>query len=421
MQDTEYNNVQWETLQGSTYGQRQDAQEVLTPFLGNPTDDQPTATSTVQQEPSTSTQAGKEGTNNATIKVSVSTPRKEEEGTPHSFISYLVKTERTYGPESKTSSHEVRRRFHDFVWLHEQLLHDFPACVIPPFPGKHIEKYLVGDRFSEEFRSEYENPKGDNTVLDIVGDTLLNSLSRVRSKDEKFIELAENIDRLHSHLTSINKLFSKVTKRQMKIQQAYSDFGNGLASLGDIETGITSPLVSAANALREHGVLLQTLSDRTEDLFLAKVEEYIQYCESYKYTLKVRDQKQAESEDLEEYLKLTNNEHERLSNYKPPQGMSAVTSFIRGKVRDLRGMDRNIDRQKRIHTLEERAKELEEALNISVEESKTCSQQVLDEYEIFSRIKRQDMKDSFSQLATSHIEFYKKVGHISIIHRCNVP
>lgn len=31
----------------------------------------------------------------------------------------------------------VRRRFRDFVWLHNALSVEFPACIIPPLPEKH--------------------------------------------------------------------------------------------------------------------------------------------------------------------------------------------------------------------------------------------------------------------------------------------
>lgn len=38
----------------------------------------------------------------------------------------------------------VRRRFRDFVWLHNALSVEFPACVIPPLPEKHrISKIMV--------------------------------------------------------------------------------------------------------------------------------------------------------------------------------------------------------------------------------------------------------------------------------------
>jgi hypothetical protein len=46
----------------------------------------------------------------------------------------------------------ARRRFQDFVFLRENLAKDFPACVVPPLPGKHrLGKIaIVSVNFSRE-------------------------------------------------------------------------------------------------------------------------------------------------------------------------------------------------------------------------------------------------------------------------------
>lgn len=36
-----------------------------------------------------------------------------------------------------TGNPSSRRRFQDFVFLRENLVRDFPACVVPPLPDKH--------------------------------------------------------------------------------------------------------------------------------------------------------------------------------------------------------------------------------------------------------------------------------------------
>ncbi|KAJ3995537.1 Phox homologous domain-containing protein, partial [Lentinula boryana] len=54
-------------------------------------------------------------------------------------------------PMFSTPNPSARRRFQDFVFLREHLVKDFPACVVPPLPGKHRLEYITGDRFSPEF------------------------------------------------------------------------------------------------------------------------------------------------------------------------------------------------------------------------------------------------------------------------------
>lgn len=45
----------------------------------------------------------------------------------------------------------VRRRFSDFLWLHNALTIEFPACIIPPLPEKHRLQLVKGNRFDPLF------------------------------------------------------------------------------------------------------------------------------------------------------------------------------------------------------------------------------------------------------------------------------
>ncbi|KAJ1961117.1 intercellular trafficking and secretion [Dipsacomyces acuminosporus] len=377
--------------------------------------------------------------------VSVGQPRKEGEGTSNPFITYLVTTTRTNRETREIRKYALRRRFQDFVWLHDQLTKQFVSCVVPPLPGKHRMEYLTGDRFSGEFvgkrkhglerflkravlhpnlrtsqhltvfleakdwSSEYETKtKNENGVLDTLGDTLLNTFSKVRKRDDRFVEMRDNIARLEDNLTRTQKLYLRVTKRQQELNQAYEELGTGLIDLGDIETGMTLALVESGNALKAHHLALKQLTEHTEDLFLGEIEEYISYCAAYMDLLKLRDQKQAEFEDLTEYLQQTTAERDRLSNHQSAVGVSAVTNFIRGKVRDLRGVDPAISRQQRIQNLTERIAELQTAVETSHEDSDVFSELVAKEYDIFAHIKKNDFKRAFAALAASHIDFYSK-------------
>ncbi|KAJ2721646.1 intercellular trafficking and secretion [Coemansia sp. Benny D115] len=382
-------------------------------------------------------------------EVTVDQPRKEGEGTSSPYITYLVTTVRKNQMTREIRRYALRRRFQDFAWLQEQLGKQFLACVVPPLPGKHRMEYLTGDRFSEEFvskrkhglerflkrvllhpvlrtshhltvfleakdwSSEYEiKPKSENGVLDSLGDSLLSTFSKVRKRDERFVEMRDTIVRLEDNLTRTQKLYLRVTHRQMDLQQAYEELGTGLIDLGDIETGMTMALVEAGNALKMHHLALKQLAEQTEDLFLGEVEEYISYCEGYLDLLKLRDQKQAEFEDLTEYLQQSVAERERLSNHQSAVGVSAVTNFIKGKVRDLRGVDPATSRQQRIENLTARITELEAAVETSREESDLLSDLVTGEYEVFGLIKQHDFKRAFSALAASHIAFYSRAVDI---------
>ncbi|KAJ2809121.1 intercellular trafficking and secretion [Coemansia guatemalensis] len=394
---------------------------------------------------------GSENSGDVETNVTVDQPRKEGEGTNNPFITYLVTTTRTNQKTHEIRRYALRRRFQDFVWLHDQLTKQFIACVIPPLPGKHRMEYLTGDRFSEDFvgkrkhglqrflrrvllhpslqasqhltvfleakdwSSEYEakKPKDDSPgVLDSLGDTLLNTFSKARKRDDRFVEMRETVARLADNLTRTQKLYMRVTKRQQDLHHAYEELGTGMVDLGDIETGMTLGLVETGNALKAHHLALKRLAEQTEDLFLGEIEEYISYCEAYLEMLKLRDQKQAEFEDLTEFLQQTTAERDRLTNYQSAVGVTAVTNFIKGKVRDLRGVDPAISRQQRIERLAERIVELETAVGSSSQGLEAFSDLVIEDYEVFGYIRQHDFKRAFSALASSHIEFYSNAVDI---------
>ncbi|KAJ2368443.1 intercellular trafficking and secretion [Coemansia sp. RSA 2611] len=224
--------------------------------------------------------------------------------------------------------------------------------------------------------------------------------------------MRDTVGRLGDNLARTQKLYMRVTKRQHDLQQAYEELGTGLVDLGDIETGMTMALVEAGNALKAHHLAVKRLAEQTEDLFLGEIDEYISYCEAYLDLLRQRDQKQAEFEDLTEYLQQTAAERDRLANHQSAVGVSAVTNFIKGKVRDLRGVDPAISRQQRIENLGARIGELEAAVDASRGDSAVFSELVAEEYEVFGRIKQHDFKRAFGALASSHIEFYSRAVDI---------
>ena len=76
--------------------------------------------------------------------ITVSSPEKKEGGFfSKSYITYLVSTNEIYL--------NVRRRYTDFIWLHQTLLNLYPYIVIPPIPKKN----KIGvDKFSDIFISK---------------------------------------------------------------------------------------------------------------------------------------------------------------------------------------------------------------------------------------------------------------------------
>ncbi|KAG9293932.1 hypothetical protein G9A89_019270 [Geosiphon pyriformis] len=189
------------------------------------------------------------------MTITVTDPLKELDGTKDAFISYLITT-KTTSDTFIAPTVTVRRRFQDFVWLHNALSRDFAACVVPPLPDKHRMEYITGDRFAPEFvekrraslqrllqrlgrhptlqKSEYFRIflesrewvyKGENAeslyrqkrgdgVFENLGDALLNAFSKIKKPDVRFIEIKEHVDKLEENIETVDRLYQKILKRQ---------------------------------------------------------------------------------------------------------------------------------------------------------------------------------------------------------------
>ncbi|KXN70470.1 putative lipid binding protein [Conidiobolus coronatus NRRL 28638] len=376
-------------------------------------------------------------------------PKKSGEGTSDVHVSYLIQTE-TELPNFSAPEVSVRRRFHDFAWLHDDLLQNFPASIVPPLPEnitllifKIITEYLTGDRFSDEFiekrRASLERflsrivrhptlqktsyvqkfldsndwntdsmskAKGEG-ILENLSDSLINSFSKIKNPDQRFIDIKDQIDKFEDNLNSADKLHLKINKRQADLEAEYKEFGQSLSSLGQLESGMTSTLEKFTNACNDYS---QFWSDSTkeEDLkYLSIVREYLAYCQVAKAALKLRDQKQVDFEELSEYLQAQLNEREKIRTTGRGGGLS---SFLKDTYDGIKGIDHEVTKQDRLSKCEEKINELEDAVHVSGEVSNAFSNELVKEYKYFQINKTADFKNSLNDLADTKINFFKKAS-----------
>ncbi|KAJ1650796.1 intercellular trafficking and secretion [Dispira simplex] len=374
-------------------------------------------------------------------EITVSEPRKESDGTAHAHISYLITSFKRMPDSDHRSKTTLRRRYQDFTWLYNNLGKDYPACALPPLPGKYRMEYITGDRFSDDFvtkrqaalerflvrvahhpvlreshyfvvfleardwSSEYEEKNKSEGVLENISDVLLNAFSKVKKKDEKFMEIKEVIDKLEENLTAVERLYSRIGRKETEAATTYQELGKGLQVLGDLEAGLTDSLSKAGQEIVTFGERLATLTSGVDQAYLSQVHEYIAYSHAFKAILKLRDQKQIDFEELSYYLQTTVSDLERvIQNRNAPLG--GFTSFLKGKYREMTGVDHEQLRQERIQKLNSRVKELEEAVEVSHDESTQCSEIVAKELNIFQIIKTADFKHHLGDLADHQIQFY---------------
>ncbi|EGG09110.1 uncharacterized protein MELLADRAFT_34568 [Melampsora larici-populina 98AG31] len=381
------------------------------------------------------------------LDVEVKHPVRELEGTKDTFVSYLV-TAKTDIPIYQSKSPSARRRFQDFVFLHDHLVKDFPAAVVPPLPDKSRLKYVTGDRFSADFVERRRHglerflqrlarhpilsrsrllrcfiestqwnvdmhthlahpPTSEPTssLLEMASDTLLNAFSKVRKPDERFLEIREGLDRFEERLGAIERIEGRSRNRITDLAGDYEELAASVQGLGFLESGITEPLSRFETALLDYSIGLRDLNTATTTPLLHKLVSLIHYSDSFRNVLKLRDQKQLDFEDLSAYLSNISNERDRIA---AGYGGLGLSSYLKDKIELFRGSEADTSREAKIHRLDSKIKDLQDAVTAAHETSDGFNEEVLKEHSIFQSGKRQELKELFSDLADGNIAMYKK-------------
>ncbi|KAI8076431.1 uncharacterized protein B0P05DRAFT_545850 [Gilbertella persicaria] len=368
-------------------------------------------------------------------KVFVTDPRKETEQSS-TFISYLVQSNRK----------QVRRRFQDFVWLHNVLYHHFPACFVPPLPDKHRLEYVKGDRFSSEFiekrrislerftqriarhpilgradffimfleSSEFNDAsaralrEGQETMMDTIGDSLLNAFSKIRKPDPRFIEMKERSDRMEENLDMLQKTLLRTTKRTQDLSHDYEEFTVSVRELADIEPSFKPDLDCFAHGLEQYATSLGAMAAQ-DSQWQIEVHDYMAYYHAIKDVLKLRDQKQLDFEELSDYLQSTMDERAKTLREKP----TGVTNYITGKLNEVRGADVDKIKREKVLRLDERVRELQEAIDQTHQVNTAFSDQVKKEDAFFNQNKQVEMLDALKTYTDAKVDFYRNVSELT--------
>ncbi|KAI8381253.1 uncharacterized protein BYT42DRAFT_565865 [Radiomyces spectabilis] len=366
-------------------------------------------------------------------QIAITEPRKENDGQQGTYISYNVQSNKAI----------VRRRFQDFVWLHNVLFVHYPACFVPPLPDKHRMEYVKGDRFSKEFierrrvslerflmriarhpilgKSEFfvmflESPgfndasarslrEGQETVMDTLGDSLLNAFAKIRKPDQRFIDMREHIHRLEENLALLEKTLARTNKRTEDLSHDYEEFAECIRGLADLETNITPIIQQFADANTAYASNMKELSVH-ELNWLGEIHDYMAYYNVLKGVLKLRDQKQLDFEELTDYLQSSIKEREKM--IQPRHESYNITGYFTDKLNEVRGADTEKVRREKMLRLDDRIRELQEAIKETNQVSNAFSDQVQKEDEYFAKNQRAEMHDVLKSYTDAKVDFYQK-------------
>lgn len=376
---------------------------------------------------------------NIYFNCSVTKPQKEDGQSP--FVSYLVTTE-TNSPSFQSSKVEVRRRFSDFLYLHDSLMAEFAASAIPPLPDKQRLEYLKGDRFGTEFTlrrasslgrfltrigrhpilkksktfyaflesndwNSYKKHKGTRStsseegVFSGLSDTFLNAFSKVQNQSKELNEVKERAEKLDQNLANIEKTFSRVVRHQGNLVTDLDEFGTQTVRLATLEPGLSVEVSEFARGINEYMQSEYLLREKVDSDYIVSLKDMDNYVSALKGLIKQREQKQLDYEALQEYLRKAKVDRNNLQ--------SGGTNFLRSKVEDFRGVDHEQSRQERVQRLDVRIDDLEREVASAKITSESFEDYAINEVQVFERIKNSEMKDSLNSLCDYNVQFYQQV------------
>ncbi|KAI9268695.1 hypothetical protein BY458DRAFT_436852 [Sporodiniella umbellata] len=308
------------------------------------------------------------------MAITVEEPKKHNDPTQGTYVTYLVTTQATELFKNPAKSSHVRRRFQDFRSdKRAQLTH------IPP----------------------------PNTLMGSIGDTLVNVFTRLKKPEERFEEMKDRVNQLEENLNTVERLYMRINKRQRDLQKDYISFANSVQGLSALETNIKKTLHQFSETCKVYSKAMKEMSETEELLFLNEIHELLAYCYAAKDVLKARDQKQLDFEELSRYLDQAAMEKERILHPKF-NDRTNIAEYVTDKINEVRGISMQQARREKLARLEIKIKELQEEVAKANDESQDFSVQVVKEFGFFQRTKIVELKQGLLAYADCHVCFYQK-------------
>ena len=239
-------------------------------------------------------------------------------------------------------------------------------------------------------------------VFDNLTETFVNAFTKIHKVDRRFVDVKEKSDKLEEDLGHIEKIVVRVTRRMDELSKDHHELGENFQKLIQLEPGIESPVHAFTASVEDQSAGLKVLRDHTDHDYLGSLRDMQSYSQAVKGLLKLRNEKQVDFEQTAVLLADTTSQRDRLAS----SSSSGPTSFLRSKVEDLRGVDHEQARRKRVREAEMKIEELTRAVEESKKVTEAFDEEVIREVADFERIKRVEFKAQFGRLADTHTRFY---------------
>lgn len=396
---------------------------------------------------------------------------------------------------------KVRRRYGDFRFLHDCLINDFPQLLVPPLPPKLNFKYLTGDTFSTlfvhkrlhsldrflqfislhkllsqlaifhyfvsdsaewaTFTKNLKIAKGadDHEPLlvgkvvneDLLTETVMNFFTSSKHKRETvkdILEISDKLKKLYENLIKLDKIFSKLNKKNSDLKVDYEQFLDQIDKLAAVqnatnlanELGLVDPNrstvsvsdgQSAVNNFKVFSESLLFFLERWGDLhryidesFLVCLKDCAKYIVRFTDLIELQHNKKIDLKVLEDYLSKVQTDLANIgggptgTHHAPPNPVligsqnggivNSTTQLIKDTLSTSATShigSTNADGKKL--KLRQKIQQLENEIKIQTEVVNDLTSRIInEEYPNWDKFNKKQLKQSMVGLCDHEISFY---------------
>lgn len=155
---------------------------------------------------------------------------------------------------------------------------------------------------------------GSGGIVDTVAESLINTFTKPHKPDKRFIEVSERASKLTDDLSGIDKVSTRVVRREHELETDYADLAVQCQKLIALEPGVESTLTSFASSVATTSQGFKALKEHTDQDYLTSLKDMDNYVQALKNLLKTRESKQIDFEALTDYLARTATERDSLAS-----------------------------------------------------------------------------------------------------------
>nr|Q5H7C3.1 RecName: Full=Sorting nexin-4; AltName: Full=Autophagy-related protein 24; AltName: Full=Pexophagy zeocin-resistant mutant protein 16 [Komagataella pastoris]BAD89147.1 PpAtg24 [Komagataella pastoris] len=266
-----------------------------------------------------------------------------------------------------------------------------------------------------------------NGELDSFSDYIMNAFKKPTYESEnakEFQEITDKSNKLQENINKIDKIYQRVVKRQSEISEDFRLFGDEFKKLNQIltegsDTQFDKELSQQFTSFSEN--IYQISYDsfkltRQVDLhYLTSLKDLDHYISQIKNMIKFKDSKLLDYEMLQNYLNKAIAEKNHLMNGNNVSGSDGAMNFISKKIGSLRGKtpgqtySSGNETNDRINKLNEKIEFLEREVKETFELFHTFEKNLITEYQLFDRIKNDEITTNLHELSQYYLDYYNSV------------